>query len=303
MIKFGRGVCYSGYREGQSPITRVYPTYAQVLEDLTILKPHFDYLRMYDVSEYARTVLRVVEEEKLPFKVMIGIEPRGEISNPNCPWGGLHSDAEIERNKIENIRQLDRLAELANRYKDIVLAVSVGNENTSEWHPNLMASETLASHVRYLRTLTDVPITFCEGAYAWRAHCAPLAAEVDFLSIHSYPLWLRKHLPEALSVNIRDFEENRAAYPDKQIIFTEFGWATSCNDQMDKDDVGEAQQADYLAQVEKWSRENQVTMFVFEAFDEPWKGGGDPIEPEKHWGIYNVDRTPKAFMAKKTRRF
>ena len=128
MIKFGRGVCYSGYREGQSPITHVYPTYAQILEDLTILRPHFDYLRMYDVSEHAKTVLRVIEEEKLPFKVMLGVEPKGEISNPNCPWGGLHSDAEIAQNKIDNVRQLDRLAELANRYQDIVLAVAVGTD-------------------------------------------------------------------------------------------------------------------------------------------------------------------------------
>lgn len=301
-IKYGKGVCYSGYREGQSPITGVYPTYAQILEDLTILKPHFDYLRMYDVSEHAKTVLRVIEEEDLPFKVMLGVEPKGEISNPGCPWGGLHTDAEIAVNKIDNIRQLDRLAELANRYRDIVLAVSVGNESTSEWHSNLMTAETLASHVRYLRTVTDVPVTFCEGAYAWKTHGAPIAAEVDFISIHSYPLWLRKHLDEALALNIRDLEENKAAFPGKQIVFTEFGWTTMTNDSMDKNDVGEAQQADYLAQVEKWSRENQVTMFVFEAFDEPWKGGTDPIEPEKHWGLYRVDRTPKSFMAKRTRR-
>jgi len=32
---------------------------------------------------------------------------------------------------------------------------------------------------------------------------------------------------------------------------------------------------------------------VFEAFDEPWKGSGDPAEPEKHWGLFTVDRRPK----------
>ena len=36
--------------------------------------------------------------------------------------------------------------------------------------------------------------------------------------------------------------------------------------------------------------------FVFEAFDEPWKGSEDPLEPEKHWGLFNVDRTPKLVM-------
>jgi hypothetical protein len=32
---------------------------------------------------------------------------------------------------------------------------------------------------------------------------------------------------------------------------------------------------------------------MFEAFDEPWKGSDEPSEPEKHWGFYYLDRTPK----------
>jgi exo-beta-1,3-glucanase (GH17 family) len=38
-------------------------------------------------------------------------------------------------------------------------------------------------------------------------------------------------------------------------------------------------------------------VFYFEAFDEPWKGGADPRDVEKHWGLYNENRTPKAAMA------
>ena len=30
-----------------------------------------------------------------------------------------------------------------------------------------------------------------------------------------------------------------------------------------------------------------------EAFDEPWKGSEKEDEPEKHWGIFNEDRSPK----------
>jgi exo-beta-1,3-glucanase (GH17 family) len=33
--------------------------------------------------------------------------------------------------------------------------------------------------------------------------------------------------------------------------------------------------------------------FVFEAFDEPWKGSDEPLDPEKHWGLFTVDRKPK----------
>ncbi len=43
----------------------------------------------------------------------------------------------------------------------------------------------------------------------------------------------------------------------------------------------------------KWSEEEQITIFFFEAFDEPWKGSNDANEPEKHWGIYDVHRKIK----------
>jgi len=38
-------------------------------------------------------------------------------------------------------------------------------------------------------------------------------------------------------------------------------------------------------------------VFFFEAFDEPWKGDEhDVLGAEKHWGFFNVDRSPKLVM-------
>lgn len=39
-----------------------------------------------------------------------------------------------------------------------------------------------------------------------------------------------------------------------------------------------------------------IPTFVFEAFDEEWKGSHHPLEPEKHWGLFKIDRTPKLVM-------
>jgi hypothetical protein len=41
-----------------------------------------------------------------------------------------------------------------------------------------------------------------------------------------------------------------------------------------------------------WAHENGVTVFFFEAFDEPWKGTGT----EGHWGLFTVDRKAKPVM-------
>ncbi|MBU1144807.1 MAG: glycosyl hydrolase [Firmicutes bacterium] len=298
MIDYGKAVCYSGYRENQSPMMNKYPTYKQVLEDLQILEKYFNYIRMYDISEHVKTVLQVIRENNISLKVMLGVEPRGEISNPNCPWGGLHSIAEIEHNKVFNFTQLDGAALIANEYKDIVFAVSVGNESTSDWHSNLMEPSTIASHARYLKSKISQPITFCEGGYYWKTKGNEIAKEVDFISIHSYPLWLRVPLEKAVETTLRDYQENKDLYPDKQIIFTEFGWASKANEKMDSTQANEEFQSIYFEQMEKWSETSQVIMFVFEAFDEPWKGSKDLLEPEKHWGIFNVDRTPKLYYQK-----
>ncbi len=298
MIPFGRAICYSGYRENESPITKVYPTYAEVLEDLELLSKHFDYIRMYDPYTHAQTVLKVLKDHKLPLKVMIGVEPRGEISNPNCPWGGLHSDEEIEKNKVTNYEQLDLLASLCNEYPEQVLAAAVGNECTSDWHHNLMAPETMAKHVKYLKSKVKHPVTFCEGAYYWETKGKLIAKEVDFISIHSYPMWHKIPVEQAFDATIKDYVTNTQKYPKKQVIFTEYGWTTEATQNMRPGDANEINQKKYLDQVIKWSEDNKVTMFVFEAFDEPWKGSNNPGEPEKHWGIMDVKRKPK-FYAKK----
>jgi len=49
----------------------------------------------------------------------------------------------------------------------------------------------------------------------------------------------------------------------------------------------------YLRELVAWADAAGILTFVFEAFDEPWKGSADPLEPEKHWGLYTVDRRPK----------
>ena len=53
----------------------------------------------------------------------------------------------------------------------------------------------------------------------------------------------------------------------------------------------------YYREILDWATQTNTTVFFFEAFDEPWKGNPDNADgAEKHWGIFNVDRTPKLVM-------
>lgn len=293
-ITYKKAICYSGYREGQSPATGVFPTKEQILEDLLLLqKEGFEYLRMYEPNEYARSVLELIREHKFPFSVMIGIDPRAEYNNPGCPWLKKEkSMVELEENRVYNDSQIRKLAELAAEFKEYFLAVSAGNENRPSWGSDLVPEERLIEFADILRERTGLPVTYCEGAGEWK-YLERLAEHLDFISIHSYPLWNHKTLDEAVEMNRKDYQEVALQYPDKQVVFTECGWATECNESMDKQQVSEEKQKLYLEELQSWAQPEQITVFLFEAFDEPWKGGMSPDEPEKHWGIFRTDRTKK----------
>ncbi len=131
----------------------------------------------------------------------------------------------------------------------------------------------------------------------WLEHLGALAEQLDVISIHTYPVWEFKSIDEGLAYTIENYEAVKSAYPDKQIIITEAGWATKSNGRgIESHNVNEEFQHQYFHQLMDWAEQQQVLVYFFEAFDENWKGSNDPLEPEKHWGLYKADRSPKLVM-------
>jgi len=298
-LKEGKAICYSGYREGQSPETGIYPTYEQVKEDLLILHNHWTYLRLYDCSLHAETVLKVIDNEKLNFKVMLGAYIGAELNNFGCPWGMIFTEKELKRNKKENLAQIKKLIRLANQYPDIVFSLSAGNEATVDWTDHYVPVEKVISYVRMIKEGAKQPVTFCENYVPWYDKLKPLAEEVDFISIHTYPVWEYKSIHEAMEYTKQNYYSVANKYPDKPVVITEAGWATVSNGRgINPENVGQEFQAIYYNDLEKWNKKEGIMTFVFEAFDEPWKGSPEASEPEKHWGLFTVDRKPKKVMSK-----
>lgn len=297
-IEFGNAICYSGYREGQSPVDKIFPSYEQVLEDLKILVGQWRYLRIYDCSHHAELVLSAIRNESIDLKVMLGSDVAAEANNPECPWGADYPEATLEANRLSNDAQIDRMIELAHEYSDFVFAVSVGNEATVEWGDHQVSVERLISFVRRVKKTVKHPVTFCENYVPWIGKLEPLAAELDFISLHTYPVWEYKSIDEAMEYSKQNYQGVADHYPDKPVIVTEAGWTSKSNGRgMDVENATQALQAQYCKELLEWSHEQQILTFVFEAFDEPWKGSADPDEPEKHWGLYTVDRKSKLVMA------
>lgn len=308
-IPFGKAICYSGYREGQSPKTNV-PSLAEIKEDLEILvNEGYRYIRMYDPNLHAERALQIITEEELPLKCIIGIDSDPEENNPNCPFEEQnYSEEVLKKNTIRNDGQIEELIVLVKKYSDLVAAVSVGNENTPYWGAHRVSEERLIRHVRRLKEELTQPVTFCEGYFEWKS-LKNLAEELDIISVHSYPYHYGTKIEDAAMLNRSQYKDIQKMYPDHQVIITELGWSTNsptnsyhavigdkfveitpAPDEPKRASVENAKY--YIEELNKWIEQEQVIAFYFEAFDELWKGSSEDAS-ECNFGIYNNDRVKK----------
>jgi len=285
---FRHGVCYGPHRDGQRPGERE-PAPDQIREDLRIMARHWRLLRTYGAAGgTAETILSLIREEGLDFKVMLGawIAPESE------PGAAAANREEIEA-----------AVRLAGEYPDIVAAVCVGNETQVDWSAHRSPLPDVIAAIREVRAAVSVPVTTADDWKYWvLPESRELAAELDFLALHAHPLWNGKRRDEGLPWVREIIARVKDLHPDLPIVLAETGWATSAADhgeqaELIRGETGEAEQALFHEEVRAWSAAVGQTVLWFEAFDENWKGGNDPAEVEKHWGLYNADRTPKLAAA------
>lgn len=291
-------VAYSGFREGQHPdrgAGAVNPSAPEILEDLEILVAHgFRLIRLYDSGKNSAETLALIRQHDLPLKVLLGIWLDAEVSNhEGCPWlDEPIPDETLAANVLRNEAEIGRAIELARRYADIVIAINVGNEALVDWNDHMVPVEQVINYVRQVKAAVEQPVTVADNYLWWIQDGAALAAEVDFLGVHTYPQWEGKTIDEALAYTIENIEGVRSALPGKSIAILEAGWATTAVEFGER--ASETSQARHFHELREWASAENMTVFFFEAFDEPWKG--DPAQPlgaEKHWGLFFVDRSPK----------
>ncbi len=150
-----------------------------------------------------------------------------------------------------------------------------------------------------------------------------LIKAVDFISMHTYPMhdshyqpefWLS---PEGLEgktdkekieismlrakkyaimqyENVKKYMESLGV--NKPIHIGETGWASFSSGHYGATGskaCDEYKEALYYKHMRDWTNEVGMSCFFFEAFDEPWKGGDDPGDSEKHFGLFTVDGKAK----------
>jgi exo-beta-1,3-glucanase (GH17 family) len=294
-------VAYSGFRAGQHPDRGEganNPGEDEILEDLRILVDHgFKLIRLYDSGENSLSTLKLIHENKLPIKVLLGAWLKAEVSNhEGCSWLDQPiPDEQLVANMLDNAAELRRNFRLANQYEDIITAVNIGNEALVDWNDHMVPVEKVIEYVRQAKSAIKQPVTVADNYEWWIRDGAELAEEVDFLGVHTYPAWENKTIDEALDYSIENIRNVRVALPGKPIAVLEAGWATTASEFGTR--ASEANQARYFQELGNFAVETNTTIFFFEAFDEPWKGNpDDELGAEKHWGLFYVDRRPKHVM-------
>ena len=296
-----KGVAYSGFRRGQHPDRgdgAANPSDTEILEDLKILARHstFGLIRLYDSQANSAATLRLIHDHKIKLKVMLGAWLSAEISNPHCPWLKTPIPQEtLDADKIKNQQEIESAIRLAKQYPNIVAAVNVGNEALVDWNDHMVNLESIISYVRQVKRTIRQPVTVADNYAWWTKNGTALAKEIDFVTVHTYPAWENKDIDEALSYSIANIQGVHVALPQSRIVIGEAGWATVATEFGKR--ASEANQKRYVNELTAWAARNNVTTFIFEAFDEDWKGEpSDALGAEKHWGLFTVGRKPKLAM-------
>ncbi len=276
------GISYGPHRQGQHP-AGPQPSADQMLEDLRLMAPRWGMIRVYSSRGATPLMLETLRASGLPIVVLLGA------------WIGPDDAA-------ANAAEVAAAIELANAYPDLVVAVSVGNETQVDWSAHRSPQDALITHLRAVRRAVRQPVTTADDYNFWnKPRSAAVAAEVDFLLLHAYAMWNGKTLDEAVPWTEQVVASIARHHPGLPIVIGETGWATALNPegsetQHIKAPAGEAEQARFYRAFTAWARARRQPHFYFEAFDEPWKGSADPREVEKHWGLFTVERVPKAAL-------
>ena len=310
-------VAYSPYRAGGPNVGEV-PTQANIQQDLALLhQGGFGLLRLYDCStgnQVAQNVLSVLTNNpSLNMKVQLGayLAP-----NPGT----------TPANEAANQTELQTCINLANQYPNLVVAVSVGNENLDSWSPAPVAVADLVRYIKQVRAAVTQPVTYDENYAAYATVSTSLLNVIDFASIHSYAIedsinapgswnWQQSGvaatqsgseanaratamMDAALAYTQANFTAVQsyfasAGYASLPITIGETGWKAVATG-------GEVQRASPVNALMFWTRlqgwmtgnaSKPVNIFYFEAFDEAWKGSDDG------WGLFNASRQARCIPA------
>jgi exo-beta-1,3-glucanase (GH17 family) len=173
----------------------------------------------------------------------------------------------IGGDKVRNDVELSQAIALANRHRDVVRGLIVGNEVLLRRE---QTADAMRVYIERAQAGTTVPVTYADVWEFWLKN-RELAQSVDFVTVHVLPYWEDEPQPidRAISHVEAVMKTVDAAF-DKPLLIGETGWP-SVGKQRDGARPGPLEQARYLREFVQAAQRHGWQYNLIEAFDQPWK--------------------------------
>ncbi len=257
------GFAYSGFQVNQSPLDKEYPSTAELVSDLKLLKPLTNRIRTYGSLENSEVAALA---SNLGLKVTAGA------------W--------IGPDMLRNQREIDALEARVKNYRQIERVI-VGNEVLLR---NDIPIDQLIQYLDMVREDIGVPVSTAEPWHVWLRN-PELVKHVDYIAVHLLPYHEGVPVEQAVDYSLERYKELMRAYPRKKIVITEIGWP-SRGPTIGASVASRVNQARFVREFLAKTAHQHYDYYLMEAFDQPWK-----VKIEgwagAYWGMFDATRHQK----------
>jgi exo-beta-1,3-glucanase (GH17 family) len=272
-----RGINYGPFRSGQSPEWGIFPTPEQILEDVPIIAPMGNVVRLYTTTHGQDLIVQQAASHG--FRVV--------------PSAWLSNDA------TENQDQIESLVQLLNNpqtHLDVIEFVVVGSETI--WREEFTALELIDVMAEIRDAIpAGIAVTAAEQWHIYRDY-PELGAAADVIFINIHPYWEDVPIDDAVQFVVDKYQLLQSLNPGKRVVISETGWPSDGDDQPNLPAATLENTLRFWDEFLIASKQHNIEYLGFEAFDELWKGEGSPPDQnignaEQNWGLFDHDRNPK----------
>ncbi len=256
------GIGFSAYTEGQEPGDQL--SEEQIRRRMEILKPYTKWVRSFSCTDGNELIPQIAHEHGL--KTMVGA------------W--LGKDADKNEREVEALIALGKAGHV-----DIA---AVGNEVL--YRGDLSVEELLGFIHKVKEALPDIQIGYVDAYYEFSNH-PEIVDATDVILANCYPYWEGCHIDYSLLYMKDMFNQAVRAAKGKRVIISETGWPNKGESFKDShpSDINFMR---YFINAQIWSANDDIEIFYFSSFDEPWKVGAEG-DVGAYWGLWDKNENLK----------
>ena len=256
------GLCFSPYDQGQNPGDELSEN--QIRRKLECIAPYTTSIRTFSTTEGNEKI--PVLAKSYGMKTLVGA------------W--LSDDLEQNEKEIQGLIALCKAGAV-----DIA---AVGNEVM--YRKELTEEQLIAYIKRFKEAVPDIPTGYVDAYYEFSSR-PKITDACDVILANCYPYWEGCHIDYSLIYMKQMYHHAKDVGQGKKVIITETGWPSQGSS------LGAAHPSyenalQYYINAQLWAKEDDIEMFYFSAFDEPWKVGAEG-DVGAYWGLWDKDEKLK----------